>query len=89
MKKISSIFFTTFLLISICLAEEPLKKFYISCEGEINGDGILKEKFFQDIRVDYYKQKLGSINPLSIYNLTISKLISLSSMNISFFFFIT
>lgn len=57
MIKLLTIFLTTIFSISVSLANEPLKNFYISCEGQIDLDGFGIEKFYQDIKVEYNKNK--------------------------------
>ena len=51
------IFLATIFSFSLSLANEPLKNFYISCEGQIDLDEFGIEKFYQDIKVEYHKNK--------------------------------
>jgi hypothetical protein len=57
MKKIYSIIIISLFYFSAVSANEPLKKFYINCEGLLDIDGKVSEKFFQDIELSYYKNK--------------------------------
>ena len=57
MKKIILLIIINISILSVSLANEPLKSFYISCEGQIDLDGMGSEKFFQDIKVEYHEKK--------------------------------
>lgn len=57
MKKIIIFILINISILSVSFANEPLKSFYISCEGEIDLDGMGSEKFFQDIKVEYHEKK--------------------------------
>ncbi len=57
MKKIIFFVLINISILSVSLANEPLKNFYLSCEGQINLDEFGNEKFYQDIKVEYHKNK--------------------------------
>jgi len=59
MKQIFLFILINISILSVSLANEPLKNFYLSCEGQIDLDGMGNEKFFQDIKVEYHKNKDG------------------------------
>ena len=59
MKKIFLTLLINISIFSVSLANEPLKKFYLSCEGQIYfGEGA-NEKFYQDVKIEYFKQDVG------------------------------